>query len=192
MVNSEEPDSIREERRRRQGALLRDSYESESEVSESALRYLKAIFLLSIKDIYVRLSLIANTLGVSLPAVSITVRRLQDSGLVEVDSKKGVRLTSAGLALVMRRCAKRMMIDSSLFALGLPAPLRIVMAKVLELGLDEESVTRLWIYAGRPRVCPLGNPVYTFDDIRNMSFEEFARRASICCHMKELFEKRAS
>lgn len=158
-------------------------------VSESTLRYLKAVFIMTASGVYARISSIASVLGVSVPAVSMALRRLQDMGLVESNRKKGVKLTDRGLELVMRYCAKRMMIDSSLGALGLPSPLRIVMAKILEIGLDDDSVVRLWVYSGSPRVCPMGNTVYTFEDVKNLDFETFARRASACCHMKELLSK---
>lgn len=155
-------------------------------ISDTSLKYLKLIFLMASSGTYAKLSMIASLLGVSVPAVSMAVRRLENQGLVEADKRRGVKLTPKGLNLVIRHCVKRMMIDSSLGALGIPMPLVKVMSRILEYGLDDDSVLRLWSYVGCPRVCPLGNPIFTFEDIPNIDVKEFAKRASICCHMKEL------
>lgn len=57
------------------------------------LRYLKAIFLVTTGSTYTKLTSIAFALGVSVSAVSIGVKKLQDSDLVEFDKKRDVKLT---------------------------------------------------------------------------------------------------
>ena len=121
-------------------------------------QYCEAIFELEEDDVDVIQARIAERLGVSRPAVSEMVRRLETEGLVQADGR--IRLTDAGRELaesVVRRhrLAERMLTD----VLGLSWSEAHVEASSWEKVISpavEKAINRL---LGDPTTCPHGNPI---------------------------------
>ncbi len=120
--------------------------------------YCETIFELDEDDLEVIQARIAERMGISRPAVSSMIRRMQEQGLLEKEG--AVRLTPDGQSLaeqVVRRhrLAERFLTD----VLGLPWADAHEEAGKWEHVISpqvEESMTKL---LGNPTTCPHGNPI---------------------------------
>ena len=121
--------------------------------------YCEAVFELNEDDVDVIQARIAERLGVSRPAVSEMIRRLDTEGLVDVDHAT-ITLTDAGLRLAERvvrrhRLAERFLTD----ILGLSwAEAHKEAGKwehVISVSV-EDAINRV---LGDPTTCPHGNPI---------------------------------
>jgi len=120
--------------------------------------YLEAIYKLS-QDGLVRPTQIAESVGVSGPTVTATLRRLEAHGLVTRDGTKVV-LTSEGsqrsLDIVRRhRIAETFLVDT----LGLEWEAAHEEACVLEHALTPRVLSALEVFLDNPSVCPHGHPI---------------------------------
>jgi DtxR family Mn-dependent transcriptional regulator len=120
--------------------------------------YCEAIFELHEDDVDVIQARIAERLGVSRPAVSEMIRRLEHGGLVEVD--RTVRLTVAGTRLaeqVVRRhrLAERLLTD----ILGLSWAEAHQEAGKWEHVISDNVETAIIRLLEDPTTCPHGNPI---------------------------------
>ena len=128
------------------------------EVNAAFEQYCEAIFELQEDDVDVIQARIAERLGVSRPAVSEMVRRLEGEGLVALDG--GIQLTADGQELaesVVRRhrLAERMLVD----ILGLSWAEAHAEAGKWERVISpavEAAIARL---LNDPTTCPHGNPI---------------------------------
>lgn len=120
--------------------------------------YCETIFELREDDVEVIQARIAERLGVSRPAVSEMIRKLESAGLVGVGGT--IRLTDSGLSLAERvvrrhRLAERFLTDM----LGLSSAEAHAEAGKWEHVISdrvEEALTRA---LGDPTTCPHGNPI---------------------------------
>jgi DtxR family Mn-dependent transcriptional regulator len=120
--------------------------------------YCEAIFELHEDDVDVIQARIAERLGVSRPAVSEMIRRMDGEGLVEVD--RTVRLTAAGTRLaeqVVRRhrLAERLLTD----ILGLSWAEAHQEAGKWEHVISDNVETAIIKLLEDPTTCPHGNPI---------------------------------
>jgi DtxR family Mn-dependent transcriptional regulator len=120
--------------------------------------YCEAIFELHEDDVDVIQARIAERLGVSRPAVSEMIRRMEGEGLVEVE--RTVRLTSAGMRLaeqVVRRhrLAERLLTD----ILGLSWAEAHQEAGKWEHVISDNVETAIIRLLEDPTTCPHGNPI---------------------------------
>ncbi len=121
--------------------------------------YCETIYELAEDDVRVIQARIAERLGVSRPAVSEMVRRLDDEGLVSVD-KGTISLTDKGqhLATTMvrrHRLAERFLTD----ILGLSWATAHHEAGKWEHVISPEVEAALLTHLGEPTTCPHGNPI---------------------------------
>jgi DtxR family Mn-dependent transcriptional regulator len=120
--------------------------------------YCEAVFELREDDVDVIQARIADRLGVSRPAVSEMIRRLEHEGLVEIDGQ--IRLTSAGSRLAERvvrrhRLAERFLTD----VLGLSWAEAHKEAGRWEHVISENVEQAIDRFLGAPTTCPHGNPI---------------------------------
>jgi len=120
--------------------------------------YCEAIFELHEDDVDVIQARIAERLGVSRPAVSEMIRRMEHEGLVEID--RAVRLTPSGTRLaeqVVRRhrLAERLLTD----ILGLSWAEAHQEAGKWEHVISDNVETAIIRLLEDPTTCPHGNPI---------------------------------
>lgn len=121
--------------------------------------YCETIYELAEDDVRVIQARIAERLGVSRPAVSEMVRRLDDEGLISID-KGTIGLTKKGqtLATTMvrrHRLAERFLTD----VLGLSWATAHHEAGKWEHVISPEVEAALLTHLGEPTTCPHGNPI---------------------------------
>src|SRR3954470_23631994 len=103
---------------------------------------------------------LVERLGVSAPAVSETVRRLEREGYVTLDDQRVVHLTEQGRSYatsIMRRhrLAERLLVD----VLQVPWPQVHEEAVRLEHAISANLEAHLVRLLGDPATCPHGNPI---------------------------------
>lgn len=135
--------------------------------------YCECIFELHEDDLDVIQARVAERLGVSRPAVSEQIRKLDADGYVTV-TKGQIRLTPKGVALAERvvrrhRLAERFLTD----LLGLSWAVAHTEAGKWEHVMSEEVEQALFRLLGEPTTCPHGNPIpgssYEAPDVRRLS-----------------------
>jgi DtxR family Mn-dependent transcriptional regulator len=160
--------------------------------SERVEEYLEAIAKRQKTEMPVSTSSLASDLGVSLPAVTDMIRRLESEGLINYEHNKGVSLTAEGnraaLTTIRRhRLWERFLTD----ILGLRWDKVHDAACRLEHAISpdmEESLASLLSYAD---TCPHGHPIpdkngHVKDrDIRPLSDFEVGQRVCISSVVKE-------
>jgi DtxR family Mn-dependent transcriptional regulator len=103
---------------------------------------------------------LADRLGITPPSVAGMLKRLQRDGLVEVDSRKAIRLTDEGL-----RRAEQMVRRHRLAECLLTDVLRVEWwrafeeAHLLEHGISDVTEPKLFEALGRPLRSPFGYPI---------------------------------
>jgi DtxR family transcriptional regulator, iron-dependent repressor len=128
--------------------------------SEVIARYLEAIYYMRAEGETVRSARLADWLGVSRPTVTVALRRMVRDGMVRLNARKEIELTTRGdreaAAIVRRhRVMERWLTD----VLGLDWVAADEEAARLEHAVSEVVEERLWEALGRPLVCPHGNPI---------------------------------
>lgn len=128
--------------------------------SETLEEYLETIYKLSERGV-VRPTPIAETLGVSGPTVTATLKRLESRGLI-TRRDGDVVLTAAGETLAIdivrrHRLAERFLVD----VLGLAWEEAHEDACRLEHALSPRVMEALESYLDNPDVCPHGHPIPT-------------------------------
>lgn len=122
--------------------------------------YLRTVWELGEEGIPPLRARLVERLGVSAPAVSETVARLEDDGLVILDENRRVLLTDTGrhlAASVMRkhRLAERLLTD----VIGLDWELAHTEACRWEHVISDAVEARLVAVLGDPATSPFGNPI---------------------------------
>lgn len=108
----------------------------------------------------VRVALIAESLGVSVPSANEMIRKLDTRGLLEYEPYRGVRLSDAG-----RRIADQVLRTRRLWATFLAEHLGFApkdaddQACHLEHSTTPEAADRLAKFLGNPEAGPLGRPI---------------------------------
>ncbi len=128
--------------------------------SPASEEYLQVIYTLADEGASVIAARIAEFLGVSAPAVSEMLHRLEREGLIEIRDRHEVRLTAAGQAAantVVRRhrLIERFLVD----ILGYEWWKVHDEAERLEHALSPEMEQRITRVLGDPSTCPHGNPM---------------------------------
>ena len=112
-------------------------------IHESAEDYLEAILMIQERKGTVRSVDIADQLGVSKPSVSIAMRKLRESGLVEMDEISRISLTEEGLRIAARIYDRHRTLSHLIEALGVPADVAAEDACRVEHDLSEETFLAL-------------------------------------------------
>ncbi len=128
--------------------------------------YLGEIYRLQEEYEWPGLSQIAESMGVSLQAASRMIRRMVESGYLEHEPYKGVRLTPAGTALALQVIRRHRIMESFMVnVMGFGWEEVHDMVETLERGVEDRLVERMNQMAGHPRRCPHGEPIPTPDGV---------------------------
>jgi DtxR family Mn-dependent transcriptional regulator len=128
--------------------------------SEVVSRYLEAIYYMWAEKEPLRSARLADWLGVSRPTVAVGLRRMTRDGLVRMNGRKEIELTTRGKreaeSIVRRhRIMERWLTDG----LGLDWVTADAEAARLEHAVSDVVERRLYEVLGRPATCPHGNPI---------------------------------
>jgi DtxR family Mn-dependent transcriptional regulator len=119
--------------------------------------YLSLIYVLERDDMPVVGAQIAETLRVSAPTVTNTLKRMVRDGLVDM-GPRGARLTKKGLELA-RTVVRRHMLTEWMMVRRLPWSHLHGEAHNLEHAISAETEAALLEELGHPQTCPHGNPL---------------------------------
>jgi len=111
---------------------------------------------------------LAESLDVSAPTVTATLKRMCRDGWVEIDDDKEVSLTSRGRVMAMSLIRRHMLTEWMLSrVLKLPLSELHREAHQIEHSISKEVEERLQLEMEDPRLCPHGNPLPGFEgDVR--------------------------
>src|SRR5438132_9002160 len=128
--------------------------------SETADRYLEAVYYIEHEGEVARPGRLAEWLGVSAPTVTVTLQRLARDGWVRIAGDRSAELSDEGTdaaAFIVRRhrIVERWLTD----VLGLDWATADAEAERLEHAVSEVVEETLYRALGRPTSCPHGNPI---------------------------------
>ncbi len=112
-------------------------------IHKSAEDYLEAILTLKQKNGYVRSIDIVNLLGFSKPSVSVAMKKLRESGAIEMNSEGYITLTDEGLRIASKTLEKHNFIAELLISLGVDKEIAYEDSCRIEHDLSEESFEAL-------------------------------------------------
>ncbi len=121
---------------------------------ESAENYLEAVLMLEEKNGLVRSVDIANELNFSKPSVSIAMKKLRQSGYIEMDGSSLITLTPAGRAVAEGVYERHRILTSLLMALGVSEENARADACRLEHVLSDESWEKIKTHAAAHGIYP--------------------------------------
>lgn len=132
----------------------------DEDLSRSEREVLKALWRAGRGGEQVATGVLADSLRVSPPTVSATLKRLAARGFVEHRPYQGAVLSPGGaapalLAIRRHRIVERFLSDF----LGYPWSAADRLAATFEFALPAEVVERLFVALGRPETCPHGFPI---------------------------------
>ena len=131
-------------------------------LGEAAEDYLKAIYKLARREERVMLSSVADALGVSPPAVTKMIKRLQREGLADHSRAEGVKLTLGGERRALRVLRSHRLLELFLAEeLGMPWEEVHGEAERLEHALSERVESLIEKRLGHPTHDPHGHPIPT-------------------------------
>ncbi len=121
---------------------------------------------------------LAERLQVSPPTVTATLRRMSRDGLITSNKNREISLTGYGMKIAVNvvkrhRLAERLLTD----ILKVPWHQSHQEACLLEHGISDNVMNRLYEALGRPQTCPHGNPIPADDvlpSLRGMPLDTIA------------------
>lgn len=127
--------------------------------------YLGVIYTLDRNGERVISARLAQSLDVSAPTVTATLKRMQRDGWVVVNGQKEIQLTPAGRSAAMN-VIRRHMLTEWMLARMLKLPLSEIHREAhhIEHSLSPEVAERLQAELEDPRFCPHGNPLPGFEE----------------------------
>jgi len=131
-------------------------------LTRSVEDYLKVIYHLSARSGAAMTSDIAGGLGVAPASVTGMVKRLSESGLLEYEPYRGVRLTEVGRRAALRTIRRHRVLETYLIAkLGYDWASVHEEAERLEHAVSDTLIDRMARALGDPRYDPHGDPIPT-------------------------------
>jgi DtxR family Mn-dependent transcriptional regulator len=122
------------------------------EIHESAEDYLEAILRLQERQGQVRSIDIANELGFSKPSVSIAMKKLRESGYIEVNANGSLSLLAPGRTVAERIYTRHRLLARFLESLGVSEANAAADACKIEHDLSEETFDRLREYIEKQKL----------------------------------------
>jgi DtxR family Mn-dependent transcriptional regulator len=122
--------------------------------------YLAEIYRLQDARSWPTLSMVADSMGVSLQAASRMIRRMIEHGYILHEPYKGVRLTPAGEAIALQVIRRHRILEVFMVkVMGFGWDEVHDLVESLERGVVDLLVDRMDAMAGYPRRCPHGEPI---------------------------------
>ena len=112
-------------------------------VSESAEDYLEAILIVRERRAMVRSIDIANELSFSKPSVSVAMKKLRESGYIEMDTDGYIRLLPAGAEIAERIYERHRLLTDFFVRLGVSREAAAADACKVEHDLSAETFQRI-------------------------------------------------
>ena len=112
-------------------------------IHESAEDYLESILVLQERRGYVRSIDIVNELGYSKPSVSVAMKKLRESGYIEVDKDGFISLLPAGEEVANRIYERHKLLTEFFIRLGVDAKVAAEDACKIEHYLSEETFRKI-------------------------------------------------
>ena len=112
-------------------------------VYESAEDYLEAILVIRNRRGQVRSIDIANELNYSKPSVSVAMKKLRESGYIEMDADSSIKLLPAGEEIASRIYDRHQTLASFFTFLGVSQEVAAADACKVEHDLSEETYRRI-------------------------------------------------
>jgi len=128
-------------------------------ISQSAARYLEAIYYIHHEGEVVRAGRLAEWLGVAAPTVTEAVKKLVRDSLLTVGAGRSLLLTSAGMAAAEDIVRRHRIAEVWLFHLGLDWESADEEAHRVSFYLSDRVLEKLHEQLGRPLTCPHGNAI---------------------------------
>ncbi|MDQ1682932.1 MAG: DtxR family transcriptional regulator, Mn-dependent transcriptional regulator [Frankiaceae bacterium] len=128
-------------------------------VSQSAARYLEAIYYIHHEGEVVRAGRLAEWLGVAAPTVTEAVKKLVRDSLLTIGAGRSLLLTAAGLTAAEDIVRRHRIAEVWLFHLGLDWESADEEAHRLSFYLSDRVLEKLLEQLGRPLTCPHGNAI---------------------------------
>ena len=128
-------------------------------VSQSAARYLEAIYYIHHEGEVVRAGRLAEWLGVAAPTVTEAVKKLVRDSLLSVGPGRSLLLTAAGLTEAEDIVRRHRIAEVWLFHLGLDWESADDEAHRLSFYLSDRVLDKLLEQLGQPLTCPHGNAI---------------------------------
>jgi DtxR family transcriptional regulator, Mn-dependent transcriptional regulator len=128
--------------------------------SETAERYLEAIYYIEHEGEVPRPGRLAEWLGVSAPTVTVSLQRLSRDGLIRIASDRSVELTDGGAAVAATIVRRHRIVERWLTdVLGFDWATADLEAQSLTHGMSATVLERIDDSLGRPATCPHGNVI---------------------------------
>ncbi len=128
--------------------------------------YLGEIYRLQEATPWPTLSMVADSMGVSLQAASRMIRRMVENGHIEHEPYRGVRLTPAGEAIALRVIRRHRILEVFMVQImGFGWEEVHDMVETLERGVDDRLIERMDAMTGHPTRCPHGEPIPSADGV---------------------------
>ena len=112
-------------------------------IQESAENYLETIYMLSLEHPYVRSIDIATELSFSKPSVSVAMKKLRESGYIEVDKEGYISLLPAGEEIARRIYERHKLLTQFFIHLGVSPDVAAADACKIEHDLSEETFQKI-------------------------------------------------
>lgn len=159
--------------------------------------YLEIIYMMNAEGRIVKGARLAEIIGVSRPTVTATLRRMTRDGLIQLNAKKEVELTTHGYTVAdtlqrRHRIIERWLTDGLQFDWAKSD----AESHRLEHVFSDEVIERLNDQLGRPETCPHGNPIpgNQRPGSKNVSFplsqSSEGDRVRVCPHFRIRRERR--
>ncbi|MBQ3369621.1 MAG: metal-dependent transcriptional regulator [Mogibacterium sp.] len=130
-------------------------------IQQSAEDYLEAMLVLQEKNGYIRSIDVANYLGVTKPSVSYAVKRLRESGYINMDANGPISLAPAGYKIAKRIYERHKALTAFLEKLGVNSEQAEEDACKIEHVISHETYVAICDYVNEGNEDKLGN--YDFE-----------------------------
>jgi Mn-dependent DtxR family transcriptional regulator len=109
------------------------------QVGETIENYLETILILSKKNDSVRSIDVANEMGYSKPTISIMMKQLRESGLINIDDLGYITLTGSGMKISKSIYERHVLLTEILISLGVKEEIAREDACKIEHNLSKDS-----------------------------------------------------